>query len=357
MTDQSQKSGADSLQIQAGHDVIVGVTAEEVVSITRTEIAHGIERLTATAREVAEARVQALGDKIIGEFSTRPELIGAFADPDFQFSLRDAARIMASTGDEHTEQLLVDLLTNRAEEGSATRVRLATGQAIRAADKLSKEALNGLTAIWMLSFISSGATTFSEKLAGESENARTLLTSGLPPDNGWVSDLDVLNLARRQPLGGRGTYVDILAQRFGAFLVPGVDGEADQALLADAQRAAPELGSLIVEHPLKPGFFMLTPSDKEAVIAALPEGAAEEQAVKALIGKNGYGIQDNTARANFGVAITETAPLVTVRDWWSEVPAFDFTVAGDVVGFVNTRRYFSIANATSIADLLRMRTT
>ena len=136
MNDQSQKAGADSVQVQAGRDIIVGVTAEEVVSITRTEIAQSVELLTAMAKDVAEARVKALGDGIIDAFCSRPELYRAFADPDFQFALRDAARAVASTDDEHTEQLLVDLLTNRAEEGSTTRVRFATGQAIRAADKL-----------------------------------------------------------------------------------------------------------------------------------------------------------------------------------------------------------------------------
>ncbi len=312
--------------------------------------------MTATAKEVAEARVQALGDKIIEAFSDRHELVAAFADPDFQFSLRDAARTAASSDNEYTEQLLVDLLANRAEEGNTARVRLATSHAIRAADKLSKEALNGLTAIWALSFLWSPGATFDESLTGESSDAGTLVALGLPSDNGWVSDLDVLNLARLQTLGRRNAYVDVLAHRFRAFLVPGIDGEADQALLAETQQAVPELRSLIIEHPLKPGYFMLTPSDEEAVKAALPEGATRDQSISAIIGKNGYGMEDNTARASLA-ALTDAAPLATVRDWWSTVPTFDFTVAGDVIGFVSARRHFGIANARSIADLLRMRAT
>ncbi len=332
----------------------MGVTAEEVVSITRAEIAGSIERLTAAAKEVAEERVQALGDKIISAFSGRPELFAAFSDPDFQFSLRDAARTAASTDDAHTEQLLIDLLTNRAEEGNATRVRLATGQAIRAADKLSRDALAGLTAVWTLSYLSSTGETFRERLEGESQDAATLLALDLPTDNGWVGDLDILNLARRQLLGGRNAYVDVLARRFGDFLVPGADSSADQALLSEAEAAAPELRDLLAEHPLKPGFVMLTPPDEKAVKAALSEQAADSPSVIALIGKNGYGMEDNTARSSLA-ALADAAPLATVRDWWGNVPAFDFTVAGDVIGFVNARRHFAIGNARSVADLLRLR--
>lgn len=355
MTDQSQKVGADNRQYQAGGDITIGVTAEEVVNITRAEVARSVDQLTAAAKEVAEARNQALGDRIIGAFEGRPELFQAFADPDFQFSLRDAARAAASTDDEHTEQLLVDLLTNRAEEGSSTRVRLATSQAIRAADKLSKDALVGLTAIWAISYLSSRDGTFGEKLESESETATTLIALDLPSDNAWVSDLDVLNLARVQSMVRRNQYIDVLAQHFAEFLVPGIDKEADRELLDDAKRTVPEVDQLVSDHPLKPGFVRLTPVDSEAVLASLPVGAADIEVVMQVIGKNGYGGRDNTAQANLAKAVAEAEPLTTIRDWWQKTPAFDLTVAGDVIGFVNARRHLTIANATSIADLLRLR--
>jgi len=355
MNEQSQKAGADSQQYQAGRDITIGVTAQEVVNITRAEVERSVDHLTAAAKEVAEARNRALGDRIIEAFQGRPELFQAFADPDFQFSLRDAARAAASTDDEHTEQLLVDLLTNRAEEGGSTRVRLATSQAIRAADKLSKDALTGLTAIWVLSYLSTWGDTFAARMAQRSTTAAKLIALGLPSDQAWVSDLDILNLARVQSMMARQQYADLLAQRFSEFLVTGLDKTNDRTLLDDAQRVVPEIGLLLAEHPLKPGFIMLTPSDEVAVFASLPASAADIEIVKLLVGKNGYGMQDNTARANLAAAVAETASLATIQDWWQQTPAFDLTVAGDVVGFVNARRHVAIGNAASIADLLRIR--
>ncbi len=357
MTDQSQKAGADSQQYQAGGDINIGVTAEEVVNITRAEVARSVDQLSAAAKEIAEVRNQALGDRIIGAFEGRPELFQAFADPDFQFSLRDAARAAASTDDEHTEQLLVDLLTNRAEEGGSTRVRLATSQAIKAADKLSREALNGLTALWVISSLVPAAPNFEGLFSTMTANAQALINLGLP-DRGWVRDLDVLNLARVQ--GGfvqHQRYNEIAATWAKDSMVTGIDAEAETSrqLIASATTSIPELSAYIIAHPLKPGFLRLAGKDQEELLSKLPSAAGASAELQQLSGQNGYGMQDNTATVNLAKTIADSSTLTKIADWWNNTPAFDLTVVGDVVGFVNARRYISFQGAVTITDLLQLR--
>jgi hypothetical protein len=356
MTDQSQKAGADSRQYQAGRDINVGVTAEEVVNITRAEVARSVDQLTAAAKEIAEARTQALGDRIIRAFEGRSELFQAFADPDFQFSLRDAARAAASTDDEHTEQLLVDLLTNRAEEGGSTRVRLATSQAIRAADKLSQEALNGLTALWVIGSLTPTTATVEALLANAQQIAEALLSLGLPSGKGWVSDLDALNLAR--VAGGfleRRRYNTIVAAWARDHLVTGIDPSASEQLIESATKAIPELRSKIFPHPLKPGFLRLAGKDQNELLAQLSDVAASCSELQQLIGQNGYGMQDNTATAELAKTVNDSAPITTVAEWWDNVPATEMTIVGDVIGFVNARRYIPFEGAVTVTDLLHIR--
>jgi hypothetical protein len=127
MARQDQRAGSESLLLQASRDInIVGVSPADVIEITRTEVGRVLDELTLTAKAVADERVRALGDKILERFSESPQLLGAFGEPDFQYSLGDAGRAAASNDDPHTEQLLVDLLANRAETGNAAMVRLAT---------------------------------------------------------------------------------------------------------------------------------------------------------------------------------------------------------------------------------------
>jgi hypothetical protein len=144
--EQDQEAGDNSEQQQAARDIInitqVGVSAANVIAITRSETKRIIEgELTPAAERIAHERLDQFEQKMIDRFAEDPQLRKAFADPDFQCSLRDASRAAASNDDDHTEDLLVDLLANRAAEGNSARLRLITSRAIQAADKLSIEAL------------------------------------------------------------------------------------------------------------------------------------------------------------------------------------------------------------------------
>jgi hypothetical protein len=124
---QQQSAGDSSQQFQASRDMEVhvhGVTAADVVSITRVEVDAVRSELTAMASRagsLAEERLRAFQDHVVDQFADVPHLREAFADPDFQFSLRDAGRAAVSNDDQHTEDLLVDLLKNRAEQGNHAR--------------------------------------------------------------------------------------------------------------------------------------------------------------------------------------------------------------------------------------------
>jgi hypothetical protein len=355
MTDQSQKAGADSQQYQAGGDINIGVTAEEVVDITRAEVARSVDQLTAAAKEIAEARNHALGDRIIGAFEGRPELFQAFADPDFQFSLRDAARAAASTDEVYTEELLVDLLTNRAEKGASTRVRLATSQAIKAADKLSLEALNGLTALWAIVSLRSSEPNVASELKVATEVADVLIALKLPTDAGWVRELDVLNLGRTQQVLVRTQFKDIVISRVSRDLVTGIDVDTSLGLIDGAKKAIPEVAERIEAHPLKPGFVKLAGKDKEDLLSQLPAYAADISELQQLIGLNGYGIGDNTATANLAKELESSRQISTIANWWNSVPVLNLTMVGEVVAFVNARRHMTFQGAGTVSELLQRR--
>jgi hypothetical protein len=357
MTDQSQKAGTDSRQYQAGRDINIGVTAEEVISITRAEVSRSVDQLTAAAKEIAEARNRALGDRIIGAFEGRPELFQAFADPDFQFSLRDAARAAASTDEVYTEELLVDLLTNRAEKGASTRVRLATSQAIKAADKLSLEALNGLTALWATGSLVPSSEAFAEQMTSATKTAEVLVRLGLPTDSGWVGDADVLNLVRvhHGTLVNRAPYKTLLERKMAVNMVIGIDMEVSSPLVATATSSMPELSSQLAPHPLKSGFLRLGGSDKDELLGRLPDHAAESAELQQLIEANGYGSTDQAAMTKLEESVATIPALTTLAKWWDSTPSLDFTLVGDVVSFVNARRHLAFQGAGTVGELLQLR--
>jgi hypothetical protein len=355
---QGQRAGENSRQLQAGRDIIVaGVSAADVVEITQKEVARVLDELTSSARGKADTRIKALASRVIAEFRDRPELFEAFSDPDFQYSLQDAGRAAASNDDDHTEQLLIDLLANRAREGNSSRVRLATSQAIRAADKLSLEALNGLTAVWAVGSLGPSSEAFADQIASVTITANVLVGLDLPVDSGWVRDTDVLNLVRvhHGTLMNRTPHKTLLANKMAVNMVTGIDMETSGPLVATAISAIPKLNEQLIPHPLKSGFLRLGGRDKDELLARLPDHAAKSPDLQQLIEQNGYGSQDHAAVTRLDEAIAAIPALTTLAKWWDNIPPLDFTVVGDVVAFVNARRHLSFQGAGTVAELLQLR--
>lgn len=354
---QTQKAGDDSKQFQAGRDVIVvqGVTAAEAADIARAEGMRVGNELTSTAREVADARIGAFIGRLIDLFKEQPSLFQAFADPDFQFSLRDAGRAAASSESEFTEDLLLNLLSSRASEENEDRVRLATDLAIRVAGKISSAVLAGLTADWAVNYLRIEGS-LGIQLATQDHSAKQLLGQNLPAGSAWMDDADALGLIRfqRQNLVEKKSLLELFREQVREHLCPGIDVSKSQEQLAAAISMVPALTNLVKQHELKQGFIRFTAASREELLAMLPGDLLIPAPLNQLLEENGFGIEDPAAVEQFETVLAECENLGELAKWWDSLPHAEFTLVGRVVAFANARRYLPIANADSIADLLRL---
>jgi len=354
MVRQEQDAGGESVLLQAAGDIIVsGLSASDVVEITRAEVSRAVEGLTLTARAVAEERVKGLEGKILERFAQQPHLMGAFGDPDFQYSLRDAGRATASNEDPYTEELLVDLLANRAEEGNTARVRLATSHAVRAADKLSLDALNGLTGLWA---ITSLAPTEEDLVAAHVQTVRdvtdALVDLPLPSDPYWIQETDALNLTRSvlSSMQSRKGYRALLQERAAKHLVHGIPEDRYQELMADS--SVPELTGKVARHQLKSGFIVLVGGTREEFLEMFPSDFTPTAPLDELIALNGFGAPDPEAVGRWTELLDEVPASAAVGAWWDGTPLAEITMIGKVIGFVNARRHIAFSGATNVAELL-----
>lgn len=340
--------------------ILAGLSPAEVIEITRTEVARVLGELSSTAKELAEEKIEALSNRVLEHFMDKPELFSAFTEPDFQYSLQDAGRVAASNDEEHTEQLLVDLLANRAEKGDGPRVRLATSQAIRAADKLSSDALSGVTALWAVQYLMwANPDNLVSQLTGTIKIADSLVKLGLPSNPAWMEDADALNLLRISPGGilTRKTYLEMVQGRFAAQLVAGIDAKESVELFAEVEQVAPGFLEKLRGHPLKKGFVMLPGSTKEELFAGLPHAAASSPELNQLVEQNGYGSLDQAAVKKMEEFFADVPSFQTVSQWWNPLPVADLTVVGDVIGFINARRYMTFGGAATVSEFLDLRST
>lgn len=365
MRGQEQTAGENSSQYQARRDLNVtnvtnvGLSAGDVIEIVRVELAHVREELALKAEAAAataDARFTAFERRIVDAFAEDENLRGAFADPDFQFSLRDASRAAVSNDDEHTEDLLVDLLKNRAEQGNQSRVRLTTSRAIQAADKLSLEALHGLTATWAIGSLGPMVPGLGAGLAAHEGTATAVIAMGLPEDLAWTEDADALGLIRLVTGGlvSRKPYRQALQEALRSYLNPGIDLETSRPLIEQATTACGSLTERLAPHPLKPGFVVLPGKTREEFIDSLTSECEVSPELEQLVSQNGFGVQDPAAATEFVKKIDESDALSSVATWWDRLPVLDLTVVGRVIGFVNARRHIPFGGARTVAEMLAL---
>lgn len=104
------------------------------------------------AEETAQARYRELREEILKEFA-RPNGKGkpeVFADPDFQFVIKDAHESFARSGEKPLREELVRLLIERSTYKSGSRTALILNAAIRASGSLTLEDISVLAVLFMM---------------------------------------------------------------------------------------------------------------------------------------------------------------------------------------------------------------
>lgn len=358
-----QKARDNSTQIQAERDVHIGITVMEATEIAKREAHLAVAEFSSGALVKATERSNSLANRIIDVFSQRQELLGAFGEPDFNFALRDASRAAVSNDEEHTEDLLVDLLTNRAEQGGSPRMRLVTSRAIVAADKLSLEALNGLTRLWVAGYIGPLGGNVPHRLESFNRIVKTLTDQcPTPQSSEWLGDLDLLGLVRLldNGLSSRTSYDEYLSGKFPIYTVPGISNEAAEPLLKAVLAKHPVIAGLIEDHPLKDGFKLIRAEDKDTLMDQLEKGGitvSELPELEQLLEQNQFGVKDPSAMTKLREMVKEDPILSEFASWWDPLPPINFTAVGDAVGFVNARRHISFQGAQNLSDFFKLRAT
>jgi hypothetical protein len=155
LREQGQQGGDESTNVQAGRDLIlhVGLTVEEVRTIALDLFRANFLELRGVAQEVAAARAEKITLDYIAELQKRlPRAIESSADPDMQRAIFNAQREYACSGDEDLEQVLVDLLVDRAGQTERGIETMVLNEAIVAAPKLSADQRAAIAASFIVRY-------------------------------------------------------------------------------------------------------------------------------------------------------------------------------------------------------------
>lgn len=343
-TRQGQEGGDDSLQFQAGRDLIIEQNMPEGIARETMEASAQIALASfQRGQEVAYARMGQLEERVIASLSLNGTL-GALADPAVQLTLRNAQVAAAATEREADYDLLAELLNARVAKPSDRPARAGINRATEIVGDLDIAALRGLT----MAYIALSITPREgDPLAGVNKMGsiigRMLEEGALPSGMDWLEHLDILDAVRISAGQTFRTFDDYWPSRTPGYVCVGISEEDLGGTSDPDQLIINAVGGtdLAVDHAYKPGYKRLSVPTLRELESRLDANNASGKDELLRLGREHFKVEevDVSASTAYMRDVRANDNLRQLEEWWTSLPtAFNVTVVGRVVANANARR-------------------
>ena len=340
---QKQSSGDNSQNIQANNVTIVnGITEERVRAIIDERLSEVLKGFSQEARQTGEERNAVFESDLLPKL-IRENILDSLKDPSVQILLASAQKSAASTERVQDYSLLSELLIHRVKKGENRSVRAGVARAVEVVDKISDEALVGITLY--LAIVAwcpaSGSISHGLKVL---DRLYSKITQGgiLPSGSEWLDHLDILDVIRVtiSGLGALKKISQFIPERLSGYIDIGIEKDSESYSKAMEIIKTNNLpNNIIVPHELRDNYFRVNIPNKGA-IKDLSISEVQKKAVEEI-----YGLYstDQTLRAQnidkFMQIWDSFSTLKTVKEWWDSIPqGFNITAVGKVLAHANAQR-------------------
>ncbi|HPQ44922.1 MAG TPA: hypothetical protein PKZ42_11930 [Syntrophales bacterium] len=149
---QKQSAGDQSTNLQGGSIVInQGISYADAKEIALDVYKANFLTLAQDAASLAVQRAEKLTDDFLSRLQEEaPDKMGTMRDPSMQMAIFSAQREYAKTGDSELEDLLVDILVERAKETERTIRQIVLDESLTIAAKLTPDQMDALTVNFLI---------------------------------------------------------------------------------------------------------------------------------------------------------------------------------------------------------------
>jgi hypothetical protein len=355
---QSQKGGDGSTNMQAQQMVVhVGIDEKRAREIYQEMNLQLRKDYSQEALIIANARVIDFENRLMPKMEQVEGALQAFADPSFQLLLVEAQKAAASTERPADYDLLSELLIHRFQKGENRIARAGISLAVEIVDKVSDEALLGLTAIHAVNSFTPLSGDLHQGLDVLNDLFGKILYSELPVGNAWLDHLDILDAVRLNPFGGLKKIQQYYSEVLHGYVDVGINKNSenhDKAIAILKNNNLPN--NILIEHALNSDFLRVgIPSIShidslslihqivhEGKVTNITVKLSEEQ--KKVISSiyELYSKDDNIKQNNISSFMKEwdkRPNLKTIREWWDNIStSFNVTSVGKVLAHSNAQR-------------------
>lgn len=347
---QIQKAGDGSQQIQA-QTVIYnnGITEERARAIFTEMNGRALQEYTKDAYEIATDRINCFENKLMPRILSIENALPMFADPAFQFQLKNAQRTAAATERQSDYDLLTELLVCHVQKGKNRKNRSGISKAVEIVDEIDNDDLCALTAMHALSRLS----PISESIKGGLEKFDGLFSKiiyeELPSGDQWLDHLDILGAIRIIQFRKLKPFEQYSVEHFEGYSCIGIEKNSDNYKKAKEYLEKAALhDSLLVDNECFEGYVRL-PIIKRKNINDLQTtngdnyryiNEAEKKTLESIWELYENDAQKATEAHNNFIKLWDSfESLKKLHVWWDDIPySFSITQVGTILAHTNAKR-------------------
>lgn len=340
---QEQVAGDNSIQNQVvgtqnnNYVTINGISVTDVATFTTTVSTQvtqqALSLCTQVAYDIACKKMNEFESVWLPRVEKMENAIDNFAEPKFQFMLRDANITAAKSTRLEDLNILSELLACHIEKGNDIKIDAGISRAINIVNEVDLDSLCALTIV--LSILNTKPVTgnVEEGLSVLNDLYTKLLTHPLPEDDAWIDNLNVVGAINI--LSGSFYKVDkLLSSRFDGYLSVGIKSDSNE------HKKAIEIleNNHYSKDVLKNNVFL--PEYLRLPIVNNAELKPELKPILELYSKDK--VLQQTINDNFMNKWDTYDALKIVKEWFNNIPVFfRINSVGKALAQTNAKRCYS----------------
>ena len=358
MNKQSQKGGYQSTNLQADQMVVhVGIDEKRAREVFQEMNLQLRQDYTQEALEIANARVSEFENSLMPKMEKVDGALEAFADPSFQLLLVDAQKAAASTERPADYDLLSELLVHRFKKGDSRIARAGISLAVDIVDKVSDEALLGLTVAHAVNSFLPVTGDINQGLDVLNDLFGKVIYGDLPSGHEWLDHLDILNAVRLSSFGGLKKVQQYYPEILPGYVDVGIEKASENHTKAIEILDSNNLPrGLLIDHSLNTDYVRVPIPSRAQIdsislqqqvlqggaLVVVPVRLTEAQKTAINTIYDLYSQDGGLKQNNINSFIEEwdkRPNLKVLKDWWDTIPIIlTITAAGKVLAHSNAQR-------------------
>ncbi len=358
MSKQSQKGGDNSTNIQAENMVMqVGIDEKRAREVFQEMNLQLRKEYTQEALEIANARVSEFENSLMPKMEQIDGALEAFADPSFQLLIIEAQKTAASTERPADYDLLSELLVHRFQKGESRIARVGISLAVGIVDKISDDALLGLTVAHAVSTFLPITGDIYQGLDVLNDLFGKIIYGKLPAGQEWLDHLDILNAVRLSSFGSLKKIQHHYSETLAGYIDVGIEKDSDNHTKAIEILNSNKLPiRLLIDHSFNSSFQRLIVSNRKQIefinlhqqvlhegrLVLVPVKLTQDQlnAINSIYDL--YSQDKKLKQKNIELFMAEwdkRPNLKILKEWWDNIPIIlTITSAGKVLAHSNAQR-------------------